>query len=427
MRRPSPLSFRAFACAACLLPPCGWWIHHGFGHEGDLAFFHGWARAFSEGPAFYRDGPGVNYPILGALLVCLPTTGWVSVVGGELDFPTFHAVHKGVLVLGEIALVFASARLAKTLGAPRPRWLALGLCLLPSSWAGGAWFGQTDVYGTLALVAAADGLLRYRRNGHGRSLARGVLWLHAALLLKQLTWFAIPSLLILLLLGLRAARSGARRRTHVGWVLASPLLWLVADPWLSLPDGHISHLVYVVVRSAGDHGSLLVANGASVWVLLRSSGLAASDPWLGPVSPSQLGWAVWLFGAGMWVAKAIGRADDGALVRGAGVTSLVMALFLTGVHERYLAHAVPLLFLATAGRLRWAIGVLGVVSGLFVMSSVHSELAWAGRPEPVLFGALGCLGLLAVSGWEKMSEVTHAPEIQILAPKPAKAWRSLDI
>src|SRR5690606_40899934 len=66
---PRDLSRPVFAALAVGLPLALWLVHRGRGHEGDLAMFHGWYLAFRESAAFYRHRPGVNYSLLGALLV----------------------------------------------------------------------------------------------------------------------------------------------------------------------------------------------------------------------------------------------------------------------------------------------------------------------------------------------------------------------
>jgi hypothetical protein len=62
---------------------------------------------------------------------------------------------------------------------------------------------------------------------------------------------------------------------------------------------------------------------------------------------------------------------------------------LTGVHERYLVHAVPLILLAERTGFRSRVGWLaGAWSGIFVLTTVH-EHSFVGplliftRPEPL--------------------------------------------
>jgi hypothetical protein len=363
-------------------------VHRGLGHEGDIAFFYEWYLAFREGPAFYRDGPGLNYPIAGVLVVCGPAWVLDAIAGGTLSPHAFRIVLKGTLVLGEIALVLAAAALARELGVRRPRLVALGLYALPSTWIGGAWFGQTDVVGSALLLASAAALVRFRKNGSGLHLALGVAALHAALLSKQLTWFAAPALGMLAVAGL--ARHGTRAR----WALAllSPLVWLAADPFLVLPDGYRSHLWFVLAGGGSSHGELVVASGASVWALVARGGTLAREVTVLGVSSFAVGWIAWGASQAAAIAGVVrARLSTHALVWLAGVSHLAMATLLTGVHERYLAHAIPLLVLANAGAPMWrgALGyAIGTVSGVFVLSTLSpglfgGPLALLGRPEPL--------------------------------------------
>lgn len=382
-----------FVALACTLPLALFAIHRDLGHAGDLSFFHEWYLAFRASDAFYRDGPGLNYPIVGVLIVCGPAR-IAEVVLGPLPLRTFVLVHKATLVLGEVALVLSAAWLARVLGSPRPRALALALYLLPSTWAGGAWFGQTDVLGTALLLASAAALVRYRRGGERRWIAVGALALVLALLAKQLTWFAAPGLALLALAGLRA------HRDRVAWAiaLASTLPMFAADPFLTLPDGHRSHL-WLVLSQGSSHGELAVASGASVWSLFAPGGTPASD--LRALGVSSFAWGWLLFAVAMAIAIARLREDasDRAMVALAGIGQLAMATLLTGVHERYLAHAVPLLFLAGEWHTpRSALGVgVAVLGGAFVLSTLHPHafsgpLAIFARPEPLALSSLAWLG-----------------------------------
>lgn len=383
-RSVSDLPRRIFVALALGLPVALGAAHHGLGHEGDLDFFFDWYLAFREGAAFYRDGPGLNYPIVGVLVVCGPATLAERLVGQPLDAEAFRGLIKTTLVVGEIAMIFAAQGLARALGARRPHALALLLYALPSTWIGGAFFGQTDVVGTALLLLSAWGLIHYRGRGAWRHLAIGLVALHAALLAKQLTWFAAPALLWLLFLGLR------ERGRLAHWVLAalSPLLWFVVDPLLDLPDGYASHLWFVVAGGGSSHGSLAVASGASVWSLFVPGG-TPSDAlrWAG-LDAFAWGWLAWGLLFALAVVLRVRHPTDRSLVSLAGVSHLAMATVLTGVHERYLTHAIPLLFLAGFAAPLWRralVVVSATVAGLFVLASITPAIEGSvlGRPEPL--------------------------------------------
>lgn len=359
-----------FAALAVGLPIAFWAAHHPHGHEGDIGFFYEWYLAFRDGAAFYRDGPGVNYPILGALAVCGPATLVDRLIGSPLDLGGYRLVLKATLVLGEIAFAFAAAALAGALGAKRPRALALVLLALPSTWAVGAWFGQLDGWGSALLLTSAWALVRHHQGGRGRHLAYGLAALHAALLLKQLAWFAAPGLGLLAAAGLR--RHGDRRAW--AFALSSPVVWLLADPLLTLPDGYHSHLWFVISGGGSDHGRLAIASGASLWALVAPGGTPADAIRFAGLDSFAWGWIAWTaaMGAGLSRVRRAGW-SNASLVALAGIGHLAMATLLTGVHERYLAHAIPLLILADANAPAWRRalgGITGALSGAFVLATV---------------------------------------------------------
>lgn len=382
MPGPDTWSERRWLAVVVALPTALACVHFGLGHGGDIEFFHRWQRAVAESAAFYRDGPGINYPIVGVLLVAGPGCLIERLTGHPLSLEAYWAVLKCTLVVGEMALLLSTEAVARALGHAAPRRLALCLYALPSTWAGSAWFGQIDVWGTALLSIAALGALRYAEAPRSRWLAVALGGLVLSILCKQLTWFALPAL---------AAYLGAAIVRHRAWwhglaALASPLTLFVADPFLTLPDGARSHLWFVLTHGSG-HGELVVASGASLWSLVATGGTPSSEVvWLGTSSQT---WGYLAFGLACVgiVALTRRRPDGRGAVLAAGLTQLSMALLLTGVHERYLCHAIPLLVLARALGPPQPAGVLGVstgvVSGLFVLSTISPWLPESlGHPSP---------------------------------------------
>ncbi len=415
MEAPKDLPRAAFVALACALPLALFAVHHDLGHRGDLEFFHDWYRAFRASPAFYRDGPGINYPIVGVLLVCGPSLAVDRITGTALDLSTFVLVLKATLVLAEIAFVFTAAWLARVLGHPRPRLLALLLYALPSSWAGGAWFGQIDVWGTALLFLSAAALMLHRRDPRPRHLALGLTALTLAVLAKQLTLFAVPGLALLAALGIR------NHRASIALTAIVPVGLLAADPFLVLPDGFRSHLAFVIEHGSS-HGELAVASGASVWSLFVRGGTPAGDVRILGLSSQVCGWM--LFVVAMIVALrrvVVQRASDASLVALAGLGELAMATLLTGVHERYLTHAIPLLVMADDGPLaRRALGWLtGALAGVFVLASIHEDVFrgsafFFARPEP-----LACVALAWLLSWLLDPLPRRAPGDRVAPPRPS--------
>lgn len=300
-----------------------------------------------------------------------------------LTLAEYWLVLKATLVLGEIVFVFASERLARTLGVTRSRTLAIFLYLLPCTWSGGAWFGQIDMFGTaLLLVAARDGVL-FHRDGRTRNLAVALVALVAAVLTKQLTWFAVPMLFALLFA--RLVTSGTRAQ----WALAlsSPALLFAFDPFLILPATFRSH-VWFVAQQGALHNELVIASGASLWALVARGGTPTYElVWFG-FDSRVWGWSAFAVAAIAIVFCVMRRPEARTFVLAAGLSEWAMATLLTGVHERYLTHAIPLLLIVLACKPKRASFVLGLFvafgAGVFVLSTLHASLPQAlGRPEPI--------------------------------------------
>ncbi len=405
--RAETLSARAFAALAVLLPMSLLLLHADRGHAGDIEFFHRWYGAVRAGNDFYAEGPGINYPIVGVLLVSAPALLVDRITGHALTLGEYTLVLKTTLVIGEVALIAAAANLARALEHPRPRTLAILLYLLPCTWAGGAYFGQIDVWGTALLLACAERAIAYRKTGSLPALCFALAALMLALLTKQLTLFCAPALAAAIALGLRAHA----RPSHWATIALAPPILVLADPLLTLPPGYLSHLHFVLAHGSS-HGELVVASGASLWSLIAVGGTPSSSlVWLG-LDAQRWGWIAFtlaLAAIALATTSAIrtapgrtrDRATDRALVRAAGLSQLAMALLLTGVHERYLTLAIPLLVLADSlafdqahprRTLRSALAALvATSSGLFVLSTIEptlEELPVVSWPAPTALLAL---------------------------------------
>jgi hypothetical protein len=399
-------------------------LHAELGHRGDVVFFDAWCAAVREGAAFYRDGPGINYPIVGVGLVCLPEAF------GDLPFETFRLVLKASLALAETLTIVALAALARGAGARRPHVIALGAWAIAIA-PGGAFFGQIDVWGTLWMTLGWLALVRMTQRTHAahdaaasdtaasdtaadasvadaitnaarestrvasdrRRLALGILAVLActlALLTKQLALFSLPTLALVLL-----------ARHPRALVLALPLaivVVLVPDLFLALPEGWSTHLGFVLFGGGSDHGATLAHHGASVWALFATDPSAPSSSiTLGSLDAQQLGWVAFAL-AQLVLAWRLVRArfDPRAIVLHAGATHLAMAVLLTGVHERYLAHGGAWLIVALAGRLRGPLAIAAVAAtGLYVIASVSWESFPPWLREAELAGTLQLWLLLA--------------------------------
>ncbi len=385
--RGSPLNARVVA-GALLLPAIGLWFHRETGHLGDIEFFYDWYKAFVGGSDFYSEGPGLNYPILGVLVVCLPA----SLISDALSLAQYTLVLKVTLALAEVALVFAVAALLRRF-AVHPLW-ALVIYVCPSTWAPGAWFGQIDVVTSIALVIAFIGLIDYRRTPQGSHLTLALAGFWSAILIKQLAWFTLPAIGIGLLVALR----NASRKHQIAAVLSCVVLF-VADPFVQLPEGWHSHLLWVWFGGGSSHADFIVAGGASLWSLIADVNVSAHAWRLAGLSAYHWGLILFVLVQIPLLRSLHRHYDDVGLVRYAALSNLAMCVLLTGVHERYFVHGSVLLLTCTfvqPWKMRALTWFVCAWWGLFVLGSVHFD-AFEGWPfRWHVPAALLLIGLLAI-------------------------------
>jgi hypothetical protein len=255
----------------------------------------------------------------------------------------------------------------------------------------------------LSLVLAI--LVRFGVAGAWWWLVASAACLAAAVHVKQLAVFSLPALLVLQ----AYATVVVRRRGGGGavvWLvplLVGAALLVGVDRWLfDLPEGSPSILANVWAR-ASRHAGMLTINGPNVWSLLGRPGPSPSaEPVIGPLTPAGIGQTVFVVQVVLVLAALSARLvrlrDGDRRARAsavawcfwaAGLSNLLMGVWLTGVHERYLAHAFPLLFLGILGlratsppalASRWlaSIAVAAAACGLLVLRVLYVGSAVTG-------------------------------------------------
>ena len=353
---------------------------------------------------------GCNYPPLGAIasagaLHALDTAkkalGWEA-----LSLP--HAF-RAYLSLVEVAALVLTFALFRTLGVPHAPLASIALYLLPSSWAGGALWGQVDVVTQAFLLGAAVSLVAVIVDDDVRPrrdlllVAVGAAALAGAVLVKQLALFSVPGLAALVLTALVAVlhRHGPRSflwATVIALAVGGGLFVLLDRALFALPPGYGSAVAYVWDTGTW-HSRYLFANGPNVWTFLADRNRVPSDlPFYGGLTPRRAGFAAAgvvcaLLGIVFAIHAAIALRDrrrfalDRRLVAATavvfiGLLNLVVPLLSTGTHERYFFHAFPFLIVGLAAwhaaapesaaraRLPWAIAA-AFVSGCFVLSIIR--------------------------------------------------------
>lgn len=328
------------------------------GYQDDLVAYRRWAvTAAREGLSHVYRGSDMDYPPLYAYLL-LPlgkaylalSPGAGTPVGG--DPAVWTALAKLPPLLFDLAIggllfhVGARADAAPAAGPPAGlawRWLLPGAYLANPAvvFDTGSW-GQPDsihsFFVLTALLLAAAG-----------RASLGFASLALAILMKPL---GAPFLPLLALLALVRSGIGGLLRGLLAGACVSLLVFL---PFLL--DGDVG---FVVGRVALDLDAMpfTAVNAHNLWGALGGWRPAAA-PVLGPLSPTQLGLALFLATyvfvlRRAWQAWAGGRAGDigvaGILAAGVGSSFFMLS---THMHENHLFAAIPLLAMALPAGAAW--------------------------------------------------------------------------
>ena len=333
------------------------------GFAADLNSFRSWASELgTRGPwGFYARGMFVDY---------LPGYMWVLWALGSLGALVTGSTDPGALIklpaiLADGLLVFATARLAADLGAPRRGQLvaAVAMAVGPMIWLDSAVWGQVDSIGTAALLLSLSALIR------GKTV-RGAILAALAAVLKPQFGILIPIVAVLAFVRARSARDPWA--FVVAGLAGAATIAIAALPFgLTLPD-----VLAKVAEAAGGYPYLSV-NAWNPWALIEVGGRAVVDAtgWASDIDPLPLvgipGVAIGsaAIAAAVLVAMRYVRSDT-AIRTVTAVAILAIAFFVlpTRVHERYLFPAIPLTIALAAARPAWR-WIAAVISVAFFVNS----------------------------------------------------------
>ena len=291
--------------------------------------------------AFAAPFAAYNPPYLYLLALVSPLYGTLSGL----------TIIKGVSLLGNVALVVATARLLRTSGvAHAARWAAL-VALLPTTILNTALLGQCDALYAAPCIAAIDAALARR---HPRML----LWCGVALAFKIQAVLFAPFVVALLI----HRRVAPARWFVVPAVFVAALLpaWALGWPF--------ADLLSIYYRQTG-YSPLLSLNAPNVWFVVQTLMPARATALNG------LALAVAVAATGAYVARFALRMPPRGLLPVAVLAVLVTAGLLPHMHERYFFVADIAAFAwaaATGDRRAWIIAALVQAgSALAVMAYVY--------------------------------------------------------
>jgi hypothetical protein len=327
--------------------------------------------------------------------------------------------------------------IARALKIQYPVRVALMIALLPSSWAGGAVWGQIDDISQFFLLVGLYGLVRAYQNALEPGLRSAAFFLVAllsfvaGLLTKQLAIFPIAALTPLLVAVLYRFRSTSKlnRLLAGASILASAGVFLILDRQIDISGFLGSSYLYVWLGGGSHHYHRITGDGFNIWVLLdRPMGSSSDIPFYSfsafgrEVQFTPVATGLFFFGLytllASWLFYKFARRRPASpaepqtrLFLGCCILYLAMInlgfnVFLAGTNARYLYHFYPFLLLSalvlarsTAFARSSLIGLYiaaSIVYGAHVLSCIAPDLVWFAPESQARFLAAVHAALLVV-------------------------------
>ena len=353
---------------------------HGF-DRSDGSMFIAWSQTWQRGVQNIYHDPRINYPFLGvaasagvyaALHEAFPQHDSDALLA---DYKWFIFFVDG-LNLGMLAAVMTLLHI------PTPKRFALLIALLPSSWVGGAAWGQIDsitlmflwvsvwLFARVCLESADTDISAARAPSANLAaqhyfqdsylMALASLSASLGVLTKQLFLFSLAGIALLAIMAARALWLRYQHRAwaaYIGAALTFVTPVLAVDAYVDVPAPFASHLTYVLWGPGPTHGNILSDHGLNIWALSAAPMGSALDPIVPGVTYQAAGVGLYLiilsaliyhgrqrfFGTPQSFAER--RVQMASAIVLIGLANLAFNVLLTGCHERYLFHAYPCLIL----------------------------------------------------------------------------------
>ncbi len=324
-------------------------------HGGDLSTYLEWASQTTSLKEIYNTNCYCTYPFVGLLA----SVGLLKLVHANVFI--FLLLLSFIDCINVFLIYFILTKLnIRYVGI----WGGI-IGSLPSTWAGGALWGQVDAFSQFLILSSLLTIIFYNnqkiRTKHF-TLYICVIGIEFSLLLMtkpQLLFSIIPlSFLMLLNIYLHGKIDVKCILKYVFLLFFFSIIpVLIIDRWLTLPSYiHISHLERFLAKS-GDVMNVLSDNGFNIWILLNRDAHSCSYiPIMPHLTPYRGGFILFLitfFVLTLVLFKQTKRHMQSHLSKELivlyifylSLINLSFNLFLTGTHERYLVHFYPYLFI----------------------------------------------------------------------------------
>jgi hypothetical protein len=355
----------------------------------DYQVFAGWAECWLKDPKnIYLnctpDHPA-NYPPVGMIATAGALAALKTLMGVD-DYAQIANYFRFYLAFFESVNFLLLWQIARSLEIKHAVWISLLISALPSSWAGGALWGQIEGLSQFFLLACVLCLVFAIQSDPGRYSWRstlcfglGLLTLVAFLLTKQLAVFSLPAIVLLVLLAYAKMRASGTNLNGAlvtaAVVVPAVMAFWILDRGLNVPPGYDgSGYLFVWLGGRSLYHTYISGNGFNIWMLLgRNMWSSAKVPFacvqllqnqfcLTPFPTGIVLYVSYVVILTAFYSSLFWRPLLNSLLRDQVQTRCIIAIlilylaqinlgfnvFLSGTHERYLYHFFPFLMVAIA-------------------------------------------------------------------------------
>lgn len=379
-----------FLCVGMLFPFIIRLLFPDIYHHFDVGAFNEWIPYTHPFSDVYQTSCYCNYPIVGMLL----SSGVMDLLGGSITaFLLFLSFFESLNVLLFYVLL-------KKLNVPYSGCLAFIFMVLPSTWSGGALWGQIDHIGLtwiFLLIILIHTIYEKLQQQEPKVtsfiyFAIGLLS-YLTLFTKQLMVFPLLPVMAALLLILFSIK-GYKNKMIAFLMMAGGVIipFFAVEAWLSTDAQYTFGHYQRILTTGSDHMDIISGNGVNLWTLFyQQLEHPSTQPFLAGITPKHLG-VFLFFVTGVWFTiQYIWKNTVASATFKTGWLCLFIAAFnlgfnvlLTGTHERYLFYFYPFLLIAyvTLNKKyirfsltdKWFFFASSVLYGMFVLSILNKWL-----------------------------------------------------
>jgi hypothetical protein len=310
-----------------------------FYHFYDVITFKDWSTFIVSFRSVYLTNCYCNYPLIGLLTSSGMLHFFNGNIGNYLLFNSLIEACNGILIF----------LILNKLAIPSSYFWASIISLIPSTWVGGFLWGQIDNFGQLILYLCFLCFLNFNHNfkSYKSSFLLG-LFILVGFLTKQLLYPSLFAFIFVYLFQLNKIGSKLLKyNSLLVFFVGLFIPFILVELWLYIPEEYLfSHLEKIFLEGS-DHMNEISGNGFNLWVLFYTSqDLDSTFPIVENFSPKTIGLIIFLIYVNILLIKFL--KSGYSLINTLffiSLTNLSMNIFLTGMHERYLYHFYPFVFL----------------------------------------------------------------------------------